>query len=182
MRKKQNSNHEFLYKEIQQIRQWYIWLMLFLFLFLDIFFIIDQFSSQIREYENNTLEIAGGTLIIFILLVIMITVGSSKLITKIDENAIYFQWFPIQTKHKIIPFKAVNRAVLMTYKNIGLGIKESKDFGTIYNAMGNKGLYLDTIKGKFLLGTANPEALDKILLELKDRHDIQYIYENRIDT
>lgn len=99
-----------------------------------------------------------------------------KLITRIDEKGITYQFSPIHFKTKIIPWRNISKCYIREYSPIleygGWGFRgffRSKllrmgEKGKAYNVRGRYGIQLELIdSGKILIGTQKTEQAKEVV-------------------
>ncbi len=156
------------FHEIQQFRQWMLWILLFL---IDLFFIIpfgygmfkQLFLGQAwgsKPMSDTALTIVGSISILFVLSLTYLFYVL-KLITEVRNDGLYIRFSPLF--HQIIPFDDIKKCEVRQYSPIkeygGWGIKWGRK-GKVYNVSGNRGVQLKLLKGKpILIGSQRPEEL-----------------------
>lgn len=108
----------------------------------------------------------------------------AKLITIINQDGIFYRYFPLVPKTKKIEWLDINDAYIRKYDALseygGWGVKtrlwfKFRDKAFILNN-GNEGLQIELKNGrKILFSTNKIEELTAFLLNLKTRHNIQAI-------
>jgi hypothetical protein len=93
-----------------------------------------------------------------------------KLKTRIDENGIYYQYFPFHFSYKLIKWTAISKCYTRNYNAIsefcGWGIKFSfkKDVGKSFTTKGNIGLQIELKNGnKILIGTQQKDEIQQVI-------------------
>lgn len=171
---------EYIYEEQQKLRQWYVWLILVLSLLLSIGFLVNSFVNYMEGAPGASSFIVLAVLILFICLFFVISTAGSRLNVVATKEAIHFQWIPLNNKFNKVNWQNVKSIQMIRYKSMGYGMRISEKYGSIYNAFGGYAINIITRGGnQFLVGTSNPNELEKILLELKDIHF--FMYENKIE-
>lgn len=133
-----------VFRESQKFTQWWLWLML-----LSI--------GALLFYA------APANLGALILLVISLLFLFMRLITKVDEEGVRFNFFPFVKR--AYSWNDIASARIVDYGFVGgWGIRLFTSYGTVYNVKGRKGLAVELKNGKkFCLGTQRPEELQKTL-------------------
>jgi hypothetical protein len=122
-----------------------------------------------------------STLLLFLSLFFIISTAGSKLKVKLSEDAIYFQWSPLNNKYNKVYWQNIKSVSLIEYKSFGYGMRISEKYGSIYNAFGGFAINLETRGGnKFLVGTAQPDKIEEILLEKHKEYFFKY--DNKIEN
>lgn len=163
------SEQHYLYKENQYFRQWWLWI---IFLLIFSVFLAGIYQQLIRgiPFGDNPMSNTGLIIATVLYALIMLIFFRMGLTTLIDEKGIYIRFFPFHLKYKFFGWDEIEKAYIRTYQPIreygGWGLKGGS-MGLAYNVSGDKGLQLELKKGnKILIGTKQPEALEKILLKL----------------
>jgi hypothetical protein len=109
----------------------------------------------------------SGLIIISLVIILFLFL---KLITRVDEQGIQYQFTPFQLKSKLITWKDISKIYIRKYDAIseygGWGIKFSffKKRGKSFTTKGNIGLQLELKNGKkILIGTQKKEELQRTL-------------------
>lgn len=162
-------DEKIVFKETQKFRQWWLWLLMFL----PIFILLFQFLFPLFQgIENNSGNFSFSLVmpytywvgfIIWFLTILFIWRSKLKIIITKDK---------IEVRHllffkKTIDIKRIINTELINYSFVGYGVRISSKYGTVYNVKGNTGLaiILDNRK-KYLIGTQKPEELKAVLKEI----------------
>ena len=163
------SETNYLFKENQYFRQWWLWI---IFLMVFSVFLIGIYQQKIRGVPFGDKPMSDSGLILATLLyaLVMLVFYRMGITTLIDEKGIYIRFFPFHLKYKFFEWNEIEKAYIRTYQPIreygGWGLKGGS-MGLAYNVSGDKGLQLELKNGKkILIGTQQPEALQKILLQI----------------
>lgn len=168
----------YIYEEQQKLRQWYVWFVLVFSLVLTIGFTIKSFMSYIQGEPGASSFIVLGALLLFICLFFVISTAGSKLNVIATEDAIHFQWIPLNYRYNKVFWQNVQSIKLIKYNSFGYGMRISEKYGSIYNAFGGYAINIITRGGnQFLIGTANPDKFEEVLIKLKDIHYFEYVNE-----
>ncbi|MCK5825084.1 MAG: hypothetical protein KAG96_06730 [Ichthyobacteriaceae bacterium] len=155
-----------VFKEIQKIRQWWLWLIFIGIGFIPIFAIYKQIILG-EQFGNKPMSNFG--LIIFSLFIFtLITMfWFIKLKTEVDTNGIKINLFPFTKKQ--LNWKEIKSAEIINYGFVGgFGIRLFTKYGTVYNTSGNKGLAIELMNGKkLLIGTQKHTELNKVVNKIK---------------
>jgi hypothetical protein len=91
---------------------------------------------------------------------------NNQLITRIDATGIHVHFYPYAKRS--VAWEEVAHCQVIPYDFVGgWGVRLWTQFGTVYNVIGGKGLYVQLKnKKKFLVGTQQPEELEQFLTEL----------------
>jgi hypothetical protein len=157
-----------LYEEVQQMRQWWLWLIIILciaplWLILGYQLITgkpvgDKPASDLLLFTICVIATAPLAGILYFL----------KLTTRIDSEGICYGFnFPSGNLNRI-PWSQIRSLEMITYSGTGYGYRISSKYGVVYNTSGHRGLQIISRKGsKLLLGTNNEEALILVLKMLR---------------
>lgn len=171
---------DYIYEEQQKLRQWYVWFVLVFSLVLTVGFTIKSFINYIQGVPGAASFIVLGALLLFICLFFVISTAGSKLNVIATNDAIHFQWIPLNYRYNKVFWQNVQSIKLIKYNSFGYGMRISEKYGSIYNAFGGYAMNIITRGGnQFLIGTANPEKLEEVLIKLKDVYYFEY--ENKLD-
>ncbi len=161
------------FSEKQKLRQWWIWLLVLLFLIGILFGVLlnDQQSADKFELVGMVIGIVISILVLFLLY-------SVNLETEIDEYLISYKFFPFHFSHKKIYWEDVDRAYVCKYSPIGdfggWGLRYSFRKGKAFNVSGNLGLQIVLKTGKkILFGTQKQSELDELMKHLYERKIVQ---------
>lgn len=149
------------FKEEQQFRQWWLWLVL---IGIGVMPVFGMYKQLIIGGEFGAKPMSDLAFILFCL-VIFCVIGLfwfMRLKTEIDQNEIRMSFFPFVKKR--VSWSEVESAEIVNYGFVGgWGIRLWTEFGTVYNTKGSKGLAIELFNGeKFLIGTQKENELDKI--------------------
>ncbi len=147
------------YTESQKFGKWLLWVILPVTIAFTCFSAI--YSYKTAEGASFRYEFAFS----IIPLAVMILFFIMRLDTTINDEGIFFRFYPFQ-KGKFIPWTAIEKAYVRKYNPIseygGWGLRTgwSKKSGGAYNTAGDMGLQLEYKDGKrFLLGTQRADEL-----------------------
>ncbi|GAB3266329.1 DUF6141 family protein [Larkinella harenae] len=139
-----------MYKETQQFRQPWIWVLL-----------IGVFGVTV--YEQNYVSI--GIVAIFLGLFALV-----RLETEINKEGISYRWFPFQPRPRLISWNQIERVNVRKYAPLGefggWGIRFSWN-GTAHTTSGQFGIEIKLKEKKrtLLIGTQHPEAASRAVSE-----------------
>jgi hypothetical protein len=161
-----------LFTETQKFRQWWIWILLLSLNGVFLFGLFEQVYLKI-PFGDKPSSNEGLLIGYIIILTVTILFWVMKLETQVREDGIYVKFFPIHLRFKKYDWEILRKAYVRRYSPIyeygGWGIRLGLfGSGNAYNISGNKGLQLEIIgKSKLLIGTQKPEALQEVLMQLK---------------
>ena len=137
--------------------QWWIWVLLLGSAGIWVGGVIYQVGSG-HPFGNKPLS---NNLLLFSLLIpfgAIIFFHLLTLKTEVGPAGITIRYFPMWST--FVSWKDVQSSEIIKYNFVGYGIRFSNDYGTVYNAKGNRGLLLQKADGKkLLIGTQLPEQL-----------------------
>jgi hypothetical protein len=152
-----------IYREVQQVRQIWVWLIILFLTGLIWYGFIIQVVMH-RPFGTNPAP--NIVLIIFWFIFgigFPLLLPFTKLITEVRNDGIYIKLFPFHWSFRKIAFKELKFYEVRTYHPIreygGWGIRKGRQ-GMAYNMSGNKGVQLELYNNKrLLIGSQLPEEL-----------------------
>ncbi|MCF6180851.1 hypothetical protein [Lutibacter sp.] len=157
-----------VFKEVQKFTQPWILIVLAISLVISVNPIIKNWNIIANQSILKSISFFSGTIIIFLVIIFLLKI---KLITKIDERGIHYQFFPINLNLKCISWETINSCSIRKYNAIteygGWGLRFSfrKNIGRAFTTKGAIGLQLVLKNGKrLLIGTQKRYELEKTLL------------------
>ena len=159
-----------LFKEIQRFRSPWGWLIVIGLNLLFAWAFVQQIIFD-KPWGSNPASNFVLVLISLIPIGILILFLTVRFETGINENGIYYMFFPFHFKRHLIDWKNVDKAFIREYNPIseygGWGIRFWFGYGNAYNISGNKGIQLEFKNGKRLLfGTQKPKDIEEVLQQL----------------
>ena len=162
------------FEEEQRFTNRWLWLLLSCTSIVFIYEIFEQIlvHKSVADYsqKDNVLILMG-----IIPLVIMYLFYKIKFTTRIDNEGIYYQFYPFHLREKKISWDEIDTIYVRKYKPIieyggwGIRIKPFKK-DIAYNIWGNWGLQIEKSDGKrILLGTQRPEDIKRAILEIEGK-------------
>ncbi len=162
-----------VFKEIQKFTQPWILIVLVISLAISANPIITNWNSIVHQPILKSISFFSGTIIIFLVIIFLLKI---KLITKIDERGIYYQFFPFQFKLICIPWETIDSCSIRKYNAIteysGWGLRFSffRKNGRAFTTKGTIGMQLELKNGKkILIGTQKKEELERTLLNYQHK-------------
>jgi hypothetical protein len=159
------------YNEIQKVTNRWIWLLVATISIIFIYGITDQLIFQHPFGKNPApdwvLLLLG--LIPFSLLMLLYFLDFSF---QLNEEGVNYQFYPFHLSPRLIKWEDIAGIYVRKYKAVkeygGWGIRTlSFKKNIAYNISGNYGLQIELKNGKkILLGTQNPEDLEKIISQI----------------
>jgi hypothetical protein len=151
-----------VFEEVQRFRQWWLWLILIGTTLIPVYGLYQQVYLGI-PFGNNPASDEGLVVFLLLMLALLVLFAFTSLRTRIDDTGIKMVFIPF--KKKTVAWDQVEQLRIVNYGFVGgWGIRLGSHYGTIYNISGNKGLAIRLKNGKkFLIGTAQPEALKSYL-------------------
>ncbi len=163
-----------VFVEEQRFNQWW----LYVILAIPLFTLVLPYIVNVDRFVNSDKESLISVFIsLIILLIVVILILLIRLKTKIDENGIHYQFYPINFNEKFIPWSDISKCYIRKYRPLteygGWGYKRSPfGRGRVLNIKGNMGIQLKFNNGKkLLLGTQKPNEVEKVLLTYKYKVD-----------
>ena len=155
------------FREEQQFRQTWVWLIL-----LPGLLIVWYIAIQELIFNNPVGNSNASNTMIFIFWVIFgllfpIFFYKLKLITEVRNNGLYIRFFPLHLTFKKIPIDKETKHYVRTYRPVteygGWGIKWGPG-GKTYNVSGDRGVQLEfKNKKRLLIGSQKPEQLESAI-------------------
>jgi hypothetical protein len=154
------------FKEAQRYNQWWLWIIMIGLGIIPIAGIYKQLILG-EPFGNNPMSDLGLIIFTIFIYAVIALVVLVRLETEIDKNEIRILYFPFVKRS--INWKEVKSAEIIQYRFVGYGIKRSTEYGTIYNAKGNKGLAIELHNGKKLvIGTQKEKELKEVVSKFID--------------
>ncbi len=140
------------YTEIQKFNQWWLWIFLLAFPV----FAIYPFDLNSINYTYLIIGIAIPLFFYFL-----------ELRISVNNDGLYYQFFPIHFKKHVIKFSEIKKVEALTYRPIvdygGWGIKYGFH-GKAYNVSGNLGVKIHLSNGKnILFGSRKHKEFEKAI-------------------
>jgi hypothetical protein len=163
---------EVFYSEVQQFKQWWIWLILSGINGMFVFGIITQVFLG-KQFGDKPMSNAGLLIIFAVSLSVTVFVLYLRLETVLSTDGIFIRFYPLQFKYRFYNWESTKKVYIRQYSPIfeygGWGVRYSfTGKGRAFNVEGNIGLQLEFLNGeKVLVGTQNPEKLRYVLEQLK---------------
>ena len=156
-----------VFKEEQRFTQTWFILLMGVSLVVPLMLIINEYAK-----EKSGFTTSGFLVSISVLLFSIVPIFFFKLITRIDEKGIHYQFFPFHFKLKTIVWQEITSAKVRTYDPIGeyggWGLKGgslwNKSKGKAINVSGDIGIQLELKNGKkLLIGTQKKREAKNVL-------------------
>jgi hypothetical protein len=151
-------------REYQAFNQWWLWSIIITAAIPTFGFLLYQ---VITGEQIGTKPASNTVLFILTLLLPMPMFFGfyfAELSTIIDSTGIEYGWNLPTSDLNFIPWSEIKSIDLIEYKFVGYGYKISRDYGTVYNTKGNKGIQIIKNNGsKILIGTSNADDLVSFL-------------------
>ena len=153
------------FKEEQQFRQWWVWLLLLSIGSLPITAYYFKFESN-KPMTKDDVIVFVPLYILFLLFFFFL-----KLKTNINKDTVSLIFFPLYKKS--VKWTDIKSAEVLNYGFVGgYGIRLWTKYGTVYNTSGKIGLAITLNSGdKFLIGTHKEEELKAIIQNIKSLHE-----------
>ena len=159
---------DILFREVQKFRQWWLWLILIAAALPFAGILIYQLATgqPVGNKPASNGELA--VLVLFISVPMLLGFFFIKLFTVINSESIYYGFGVSTNNLNQIRFTDIATMDVVPYHSNGLGMRLSRDFGTIYNTSGGMGLAITKTDGsKLLIGTKRPEELKAAVSKMK---------------
>ena len=166
-----------VFKEEQKFTHTWFILLMGVSLVVPLVLIINEYAK-----DNSGFTTSGFLITLGVLLLSIAHLFFFKLITRIDEKGIHYQFFPFHLKTRQITWQEITKVYVKTYDPIGdyggWGLKGgflwNKSKGTAINVSGDIGIQLELANGKKLLIGTKKEQEAKNVLETY-QHKIQQL-------
>ncbi|WP_199249356.1 DUF6141 family protein [[Phormidium] sp. ETS-05] len=159
---KEKNDATLLYREVQQFRQFWIWLVL----------LVSSVSCLGAAVMPFFLKESGENVILNIILIVFgviygiflpAVVYVTKLTTEVRTDGLYLSFYPILFYQIKIPYENVVKCDVKKYYPLrdygGWGVRYGPK-GKAYNVSGDRGVQLELANGeRILIGSGNPEQL-----------------------
>lgn len=157
-----------VYTEIQQFRQWWIWLLLSPLIIVTFYVLIKQIALG-EVVGDNPLPDWGVMLFALFAFVIVYFIWYLKLETRIDEHGISMTYRPVFKRQ--YAWKDIERTEIVNYGFVGYGFRWWPKHGWIYNIGGKMGLKIYLKSGKhFIIGTQKEQELKSFMEKESTSH------------
>jgi hypothetical protein len=154
------------FNETQRFRQWWIYLVVLATIAAWGYAFVSSLRAEDADKATEDYILILTSLVPVLLIFLLLNL---RLVTRIRNDGVYFQFKPLQFKEKhikpdeISSFEIRKYKPLLEYGGWGIRIGVGKR-GTAYNVYGNKGLQLYLGNGKkILIGTQNPGGIEKAM-------------------
>lgn len=160
-----------VFSEIQKFTQPWILILIAISGGYSVYPIINNWNSIVNQPILKSIPFFIGILVISLVIVFLLKL---KLITKIDENGIHYQFLPFHLSPKIVEWNEIDKCFIRKYN----AITEYGGWGFRFNFFRNNGMALTT-KGniglqiilknekKILIGTQKKEELERTIIKYK---------------
>lgn len=160
-----------VFVEEQRFNQWWLYLLLAI----PLISLVLPFIFNSDDYLNGDKEtLTGITISLVVMVIVTLLILSIRLRTKIDENGIYYQFYPINFNEKFIPWSDISKCYVRKYNPLteygGWGYRSGfgRGKGKALNIRGSQGIQLELKNGKkLLLGTQKEELVKRTLESYK---------------
>ena len=149
-----------LFREVQQFRQWWLWLVVAIGPLTIWYATYRRFVLGEHFGRNPTPDGLLLTLWLLIGIGLPLLFYSSRLVTEVRSDGLYLRFFPFHRSFLRFPVDFIKRSEVRTYIPIkeygGWGIRYTWT-GKAYNVSGNQGIQLELHDGKsVLVGSQRP--------------------------
>lgn len=155
-----------VFDEYQRFKQWWLWMILIGTALIPVYGLYQQVYLG-EPFGDNPASDLGLVVFLLIMLAILALFRIMFLRTRIDDEGIHMAFIPFMKKR--VRWDQVEKLQVVNYGFVGgWGIRLGSHYGTTYNISGNIGLAIRLKNGKkFLIGTAQPEALKSYLTKYR---------------
>lgn len=156
-----------VFKEQQRFTQLWVIILILISAFVSLGILIGSYLKYPGSYSTGELALHVTIVVLVFGLIFLIT-----LTTRIDEQGIYYQFFPFHLKFKTIKWTEIDKVYVRTYSAIteygGWGLKGgafwNKSKGRAINVSGDIGIQIVLKNGKkLLIGTQKESDVTSIL-------------------
>lgn len=161
------------YRESQQFRQRWIWIILIPVIVMAWAAFVQQIVFGIPFGTDPAPDIAVWITWLLVGIGIPALFWKSRLIIEVEDRELRYRWTPFINRS--IPLEKIKSATAQDYRPIweygGWGIRYGgKDKGWVYSMGGNRGVFIECHDGKCLmLGTERPVELEAAINEFLKR-------------
>lgn len=160
------------FREIQRMKQWWVWLILILANGNLLYGCYRQLILNI-PFGNNPANDTWLVIITMITILITVGIGLLKLDTYIDKTAIYVRFLPFQQNYKVFSWDNIESYEIRRYNPImefgGWGYRLTAKRKKAYSMYGRIGLELKMVNGRVvLIGTQRGEEMHELLNQLRE--------------
>ena len=154
--------NEPFYSEKQQFRQWWLWLLLFIFPVGSLLALFQQIISD-SPFGSNSESVPWLIVLVIIAVVFTLFMYTIGLETEVVDEGLRIRFRPFHLNWIVFPFSSIQKTEAVTYSLLtdygGWGIRIGRK-GKAYNVSGNKGALLSFKDRKnILIGSKNHEVL-----------------------
>lgn len=161
----------YIFKEQQRFRQWWLWLIIIGIDSLLIYGFVQQVMLG-KPFGDQPMSDSALTLAAVLSAAVTLFSLSIRLETRITREGVAVRFFPLHFKYKQYAWETFSKSYVRKYAPLseygGWGLRFGMSGqGRAYNVSGNKGLQLEfTNQKKLLIGTRKPEELSLVLDEI----------------
>lgn len=160
-----------VFTEEQRLPRWKLFLITGFLISLMVFLCIKFMEATI---DKKAAVIMLVSILIYALLIVF--VFKVKLASKINEQGIYYRFFPLHFKERFIPWNDLGKVFIRKYNPVleyggwGVRLNYYRKRGRAFNVSGNIGLQLILKNGKkILIGTHKEYEMKQVLSTYKDK-------------
>ncbi len=157
-----NDSHNTLFHEVQQLRMWWVWLLLLIPLVLGWWLFIEQIVFGIPVGTNPAYNIDAVVLWLAFGIALPVFFYYIKLVTDVRTDRVTLRFAPLWSRR--IPMTSIVTYEAREYRPFreygGWGIRFGRHKKRAYSMGGNKGVELELTDGaRVLIGSQRPEEL-----------------------
>jgi hypothetical protein len=155
------------FREVQQLRQGWLWGLLLIIVGLSWYAVIAQILLQ---HPAGTKPAPDGVLMVIWLLVgvgLPLFLWSLKLVTEVRPDGVYYRFIPLHRQFHVIRFDEIQGYAACAYRPLrdygGWGVRYGRN-GKAYTISGTRGVQFSLQNGtQILIGSQSPEELVRAL-------------------
>lgn len=166
MKKVLKPSGKILFREAQQFRQLWLWMLIIVSSIVPLVFagvLLSQDKKVSAGQLLGILSLIGGISMINIILLYIV-----KFETIITDSGLYYRWIPFMKKYKEILWETIDTVTMKKYPYFQYGYHSRKGYGKVHNVDGKRGVQLVLTDGKQLyIGTQKQSAMQHSLEQVK---------------
>lgn len=164
---KMGKQHLVIYREIQQPRQIWLWALILLTAGIFWYGVIQQIYFRVPFGSNPAPDVILIILwFIFGVFFPVVAFWFFKLIIEVREDGVYIRFIPFHFQYRKFLFQNLTDYERIAYSVLdfgGWGIRMNMNGETAYNLNGKHGIKLNLHTKTVIIGTQNPEELEKAI-------------------
>ena len=140
-----NSNEHILFREEQQFRQNWLWIILIASSITTVVILFVTLSAEKKPINEMLLS---GSLVLLVTLINLAAFYFAQFETIVTTQGINYRWWPFFKKFSTIKWNDINEAAVRKYPYLKIGYHQRKGFGKVHNVEGGKGIQFVLKNGK----------------------------------